>query len=240
MLFHNHAILIEIGMLFELLKLFNQRVKNNFKLEPYKMSIISFIISVVIGSSASFTHGPNELVWYNYEKISNSSMTIKRKQTILYLGPNDFGRSKIGSIYFMFHTFIVHVSLISIQVVSYLALILVMKKHYSDISLQSRSKRLKKKERLNKRTSILALVLCSLSLISRSVLIIALVSLNISLDFFGNFTLALSDMIIFFNAGVLFFVCFNFNNIFRKQVLALICIRSIRFESTLTNSRSNK
>ncbi len=242
MLFHNHAILIEIGMLFEMLKLFNRNVKNNFKLEPYKMSIISFIISVIIGASASFIHGPNELIWYNYETItSNSSMIIKKKQTIFFLGPNDFGWSKVGSIYFMVHTFIVHVPLILVQFVSYLAVILVMKKHYSDISLQcrSRSRQLKKKERLNKRTSIMALVLCSLSLISRTVLLVALVSLNISQDFFGYLTLALSDLIIFFNAGVLFFVCFNFNNAFKKQVLALICIRTLAMESTITNSQNN-
>ena len=237
MFFHNHAILIEIGMLLETLKLFNQRIKNNLKLNPYSMSIISFVISFMIGALASFLNGPNEINWYNYEKNGNS--TLLTKQTILFLGPNDFTRTKIGSIYYIAHTFIVHVPLTSIQIISYLTLIFIMKKHFTDSTLQnqSQSRRQRKIDRLNIRTSIMALILCSLSLISRTVLLIALVSLNIRPDFFGDFVLSISDLIIFFNASVLFFVCFNFNHIFRRHLLGVVGLR-LSF-STVSDSHSN-
>ena len=114
-----------------------------------------------------------------------------------------------------------------------------MKKHFTDSTLQnqSQSRRQRKIDRLNIRTSIMALILCSLSLISRTVLLIALVSLNIRPDFFGNFVLSISDLIIFFNASVLFFVCFNFNHIFRRHVLGVVGLR-LSF-STVSDSHSN-
>ncbi len=128
-----------------------------------------------------------------------------------------------------------------IQVISYIALILVMKTHFNDTRLrpQPRSSQFKKKERLNKRTSIMALLLCSLSLISRTVLLVAMVSLNLNPDFFGYFTLALSDFIIFFNAGILFFVCFGFNKIFRNYVLKSVGIRSSSKTTSSSGYRSN-
>ena len=239
--FHNHAILVEIGILIEMLKLFNQTIKRNIKLDPKKMLVILFLISVLIGALGSFLKSANELVWLNYETSNN--MTIIRKETIMFVGPNDFAKSKTGAIYFITYSLAVHVPLISIQFIANLTLIVVMKKHFSKLSLQNqtRSSQNKKKERLNKRTSLMALILCSLSLISRTTLLIGLVSINIRpFDFFSNFTLALSELIIFFNVGILFFVCFSFNKIFRNHVLELIRIRKISSETSTSTSSNQK
>jgi hypothetical protein len=235
--FHNHAILVDIGLLFEMLKLFNQRAKRVLKLDSKKMAIITFALSVVIGVLGSFVIGPNEMVWFSYEKTTNNS-TMLIKQQFLFHGPNEFARTRTGSIYFIAYSLAVHVPLISIQFISNLVLILVMKKHFSEISLQSRSNQSKRKERLNKRTSIMALLLCSISLISRIILLIGIVTININPDFFANITLAISDFIAFFNAGILFFVCFSFNKIFRNHVLGLIGIRISKTDTSISNSRS--
>ena len=242
--FHNHAILIEIGLLLDMLKLFSQTVKKILKLEPYKILIISFLISLLIGALGSFLIGPNELVWYSYETINNNSTSIIRlsKQSILYHGPNDFARTLTGSIYFIAYSLTVHVPLISIQFLANLTLIVAMRKHFNNLSVQNLplSRKNRRKERLNKRTSLMALILCSISLISRAILLIGIVSINIKPDFFANLTLAISDLIIFLNAGILFFVCFGFNKIFRRHVYGLVQVgRSVTEATSMSNSHSN-
>jgi hypothetical protein len=218
--------------------MFNQRAKRILRIQPKKLSILLLFISVMIGILGSFLKSPNESVWFSYVKEENSTMWTK--QTILFVGPSDFARTRTGSIYFIAYSLAVHVPLISIQFISNLALILVMKKHFHNSSLQYKpgSSQNKKKERLNKRTSFMALIHCSLSLISRTILLIGLIRINITPDFFANITLAISDFIAFFNAGILFFVCFSFNKIFRNHVLGLIGIRISKTDTSISNSRS--
>ena len=100
MFFHNNAILIETGILVETMKLFNQKAKKLLKLEPSKLSIIFCFISILFAVLGSFSNGPYEFVWYNYEQSGNSSIQLI-KHEILFHGPNDFGKSKIGFIYYV-------------------------------------------------------------------------------------------------------------------------------------------
>ena len=237
-LFHNYAILIEVGLLWELMKLFSQTVKKYYKLEPKNVVIILLVLSIFIGAMGSFLNDSNEFVWLNYERTENSS--VISKQTFLFFGPSKFAMTKIGSIYFIAYSLIVHVPLISLQLISNIVVILSMRKHYHNLNLQLQQDSIhnKRKERVNKRTSLMAFILCSFSLISRTVLVTGIVSVNINANFFASFTLSLSDIIVFFNSGCLFFVFFSFNKIFRNHVLKQFGFKTSNTDNPINNLQS--
>ena len=218
----NHTILIQIGIIFDLIKIFDQRLRRCYlRLQPNKISFIFFMISVLIGAFGSFLNKQIEFIWFNYEMNKFNSTAVKIKH-FLYLDRNDSIKSNFGLILYLIT---INLTLILMLAITNICLFLVIKKRYTNNSkIKFERDQLRKRDKLSKKTAQMALFLCSTSILSRVLTLIGILSFSFDLNF--NFSaslfIALGDLFIFIDSGVLFFVCFKFNKLFKKHVLKMI------------------
>lgn len=217
--FFFHSGLIEISILMDRLKIFNKTINKYFKLEPKKISIILFFISFLFGLSGIFIYKPIESTWYNYVNV-NSTHKFERN-FFYYLGRSDFAQTSVGSIYVATLSTIHNIPLLIITIILNLTLVILMKRHARQSAIRfnnnNSSQAEQKKQKANRRASSMAIVLCSISIISRMVSVIGIISYNLNPNILSQILVSLVDLFILADSGSLFFVCFSFNKIFRGK-----------------------
>ena len=227
--FHNYSTLIEIGILLDRLKIFSKTIKKCVKLKQKTISIILFLISLLIGTGGGFIYSPGEIVWYNQEIDDNSTIVYERK-SFYFLSPSEFSSSPFGSIFIVAYSLIINIPVLIVLVFLNFTLIYYVKKHLKKYKIQFNNQRvshietetskiIKHKEKLKRKTSLMANVICSITIISRTIIAIGLISSNANVSSIGLAFLSLGDLFVFLEGGTLFFVCFSFNKIFKKHVL---------------------
>ena len=220
--------LIEVGILLDRIKIFTQRFKIIDRLDPKKMLIISFSFSLLIGILSLFIYKTTGLIWYNYEYDYINSTLILKQKSIYFFDSSDFAKSEIGEVYVDVLSFILNVPLLVIIVILNIILVYLMRKHYREslnkFTIQPTQR--EKKEKAKRKISFMAIYLCSISIISRTIVLTDLIVFKLGTDYISLILIAFSDLFIFINSGCLFFVCFSFNKIFKGKLLGILKIQT--------------
>jgi hypothetical protein len=223
-----HAGLIEIGILIDRIKIFEPRIKKIFGIEPKIMSIIFFSAALIIGIMALFIYKGVDVIWYNYEYV-NSTLVLT-KQSLHLFDTSDFGKTEIGKIYVKFASFMLNVPLLIIILCFNITLIVTMKRYYQNLANRlgqtQQSLQTRKKEKANKKSSIMAITLCFLTIISRTIALTAIIVFNFGSNSTSQTLLTLADFFIFLNSSSLIFVCLSFNKVFRKHLFRIIRLKN--------------
>ena len=222
-----HSGLIEISILIDRISIFEPRVKKYFKIKPKIMLTIFLSVAITIGVMGLFIYKGTDLIWYNYE-YENSSLILK-KHKIYFFDTTDFGKTSIGKIYVAIESFMLNVPLLILTLILNITLIIVMKKHLTSIAARfTNQSQYRKKLKSNRKTSIMAITLCFVSIISRTVTLTAIIVFNFGSNSTSLTLISLADLFMFVNSGCLFFVCFSFNKIFKNHLKRILRIRHIQ------------
>jgi hypothetical protein len=226
--------LLEVGILIDRIKIFNQKVKTIFKPGPKWISTIFFSISLIIGIMSLFIYKGTDLIWYNYEYVN--STWVLTQHSIYFFDSSDFAQTQIGKIYVDALSIILNVPLLLIIVILNIILVYLMRKHFRQTIaiFNIQSNKLLQRENTKRKVSLMAISLCSISIISRTIVLTDLIIFNIDSNSISLLLIALSDLFIFVNSGCLFFVCFIFNKIFKQQVFQVLKIQTTNDKSKIT------
>lgn len=229
MFLHYYSGLIELTILLDRIKLFVKRVKRLFKLEPSTVLKLLFLISIILSIPGIFINQIKLNIWYSHE----NEPTLKEYK-IYILGLNELTETTIGFIFILFTSFLFNALILLITIVLNLILVYLIRKYsrrMTDIGgilpspTDNQLNINKRREKLNKRASLMAIMLTSISIVSRIMIVVGILSFKKEVNFTSKFLLALGNLFIFIDSSSLFIVCFYFNKIFKDCFLKLIKIR---------------
>ena len=232
---------LEIAIILDRLRTFNNTIKKYLTLSPQMFSLILFVICVLIDLFYMFVFTPEEFVWYNYKDDG----TLERK-SVWYVLPSTFAASNIGRI-FIILTYVVREFVTIICTVGFSIFLLNYMRNYfknkakmakkpavtvaisnvsSTVQPNSTAQQSSSKQMSNAEEKFLQLVIvqCTLTILTRSNFFICCFMALFNFDALTQIWCALADFNILFTPAVSFFIYFFFNKLFKKEFLKLFNI----------------
>jgi hypothetical protein len=239
MFFHFYSGLIEIAILLDRIKIFVEKIKNCVQVGAKKIMLILFFISALLAVPGIFINEPKLNIWYSYEY----NQTVLKEYKMYNLGPNESTLNSNSLILIGLCAFISNLTILILTVVLSSALVHLIRKHFKKMienarniqttSSQTQSNSARQKEKLNRKASLMAIVLNLIMIVSRVSIVIGLISFNINVNFTSKFLLALGDLFIFIDSGSLLIVCLCFNKIFKSHFFQFIKLRKYYNNSSI-------
>jgi hypothetical protein len=225
--------LLKMAILLNRMKLFSVVVRRNFKASPRIVSFAFFFTSLCIDWPLFFAFKIDEVGQYFYLDSSNS----QKIASFYYIGSSNFSSSPFGRILlgvsiFFLNIFLMLVIGVALNITAYVQYksYLSQRRQRDEVSLKANTKngttiRLSLKERYDRQAEknmfYMSLTLCSISILSRLLLMFIFIYFFFFSSFSSNLLVLLLIYFIYtFVPFVSIFVFYSFNKMFRQEVNA--------------------
>jgi hypothetical protein len=227
---------LEIAIVLDRLKTFNNTINKHLRLTPQKFSIILFIICFIVDLFYMFVFTPKEFSWYNHRE--NGTL---EKRTVWFVVTSDFALSNISRIFIILTYFVREFVTILFSVLFSIFLLMYMRTYFKNkakivkkskskstlpnvsSTVKSSSARNSTKQLSNSEEKFILMVIfqCSLTILTRTNLFTCCLLALFSYDALTQIWCAVADFNILFTASVSFFINFFFNKLFKKEFMKL-------------------
>jgi hypothetical protein len=232
---------LEIAILLDRLRTFNNTIKKYLTLTPQKFSILLFVICLLVDLFYMVVFTPQEFAWYNYKEDG----TLERK-SVWFVVATTFATSSIGRILTVLTYFVREFVTIIFTVGFSIFLLNYMRAYFknkakmakkpavtapvpniaSSVQPASNQQQSSSKQMSNAEEKFLQLVIvqCSLTILTRTNFFICCVMALFKYDALVQIWCGVADFNLVFTAAVPFFIYFFFNKLFKKEFLKLFNI----------------
>jgi hypothetical protein len=230
----NFAALLEIGVLFERMKIMNSFVKKHFTITPSKVILITLFPCLLLNSIYAFVYVPyNGGEYYYYTSTSG----IQNVNSFWYVSTSPLADSFIGQIFLIVFYFLRDILTMTLTIVLSTVSLVEMKSyfkkrdqilHYPTIAIQIVSSnqsmntvvnQSEKRKKSEKSAIKLVLTKCFISTIMRSVMLIGDIYYLFSSNYLVILLGSIKGLVLVVGPSMSYFVFYHFNRDFRKKFL---------------------
>ena len=238
-LFVAHYIaILEIGVLFETIKIMNPFVKKHFTIKPKKMIVITIVLCLFFNSVSALVYVP----FYGGDFFYYNKSGSLRTNSFWYVSVSSLASSFIGEIvlvvFYFVRDILTSITTIILNIVamsemreyfkvrsvkfglaSNIQSVTIQTVNNTSLNVVSQSRKQKKSE---KNYIKLGVTMCLISTIMRSALIACDVYYLFSTDYIATLLGAILDLVLVLGPAVSFFVFYHFNREFHKCFLKIV------------------
>ena len=243
---HFDAIL-EIAILFERIKIMNVFVKNHFTITPRKMILITLFTCLLFNSIYGMVYFP----YYGGDFFYYNKNGIERVNSFWYVSTSDLADSPIGKnvliVFYFIRDFLTLIITITLNIVSMcemshyfkirsikfgqsLEIIPSITIHTINNSTYTTAIQNKKQISTEKDHIKLVLIMCLISILSRSVMMTCDVYYLFSADYIATLLGAISDLVLVVGPSSSFFVFYYFNRDFKVTFFKMVSDMNKKFK----------
>ena len=241
-MFHYTSIL-EIAILLERMKIFSAIVKKYFTIAPKKACILFFFVCIPINTFFAFVFVP--ISGGDYFYVSKEG--AYEQNTFWFVGTSHLANSYAGqklliSVYIVRDIFTMITS-VTLNLTSLIQMRRYFKKRSMLLSLQSNgimnkvTRRELKLQQTERDHLHMVITLCSIVVVSRSVVLATNIYYLFSVDFIATLLGTFTDLLAILGPITSFFVFYRFNKKFRREFRKMVCLVSSR--KTVLKSTTN-